>query len=181
MATATTRTRMVSALFHDRPAADKAYQVLVDRKYTRDEVTIAMSEDARKRHAEGTEGERVVEVSEDNNAMEGAGVGGALGSITGGLIGAIAAIGTSLVMPGLGLIVAGPLAAGLAGAGAGGLTGGVVGALVGWGLPEEHAQVYETGLREGAIVIGVNPRSDAEAQAIEDEWRACGADRIDRI
>ena len=37
--------------------------------------------------------------------------------------GIIAAIGTTLVIPGLGLVIAGPIAAGLAGAGAGSITG----------------------------------------------------------
>src|SRR5437879_5713335 len=49
-------------------------------------------------------------------------------------------IWTSIAIPGLGVIIAGPLAAGLAGAGAGALTGGLVGAFVGWGIPEEHAK-----------------------------------------
>ena len=56
---------------------------------------------------------------------------------------AIAAIGTSLVIPGLGLVVAGPLAAALAGAGAGGTAGGLIGALVGHGMPEDRTKKYE--------------------------------------
>ncbi|MEW4567574.1 hypothetical protein AB1L88_06865 [Tautonia sp. JC769] len=171
----TTRT-MVSALFKDRASADRAYQSVLDRGYRHDQITTVMTDEARQRHyPEGRVG-----ADEGNKALEGSGVGGAIGTITGGLIGAIAAIGTNLILPGLGLVVAGPLAAGLAGAGAGGLTGGLVGALVGWGIPEEHAKDYETGLTEGGIVLGVECASEADARAIESDWRSAGAARIDR-
>ncbi|QDV33497.1 hypothetical protein [Tautonia plasticadhaerens] len=167
----------VAALFNDRSGADTGYQAVLDRGYSHDRITTAMTDEARQRHyPEGNVGS----MEEGNKAAEGAGVGGAIGSITGGLVGAIAAIGTTLILPGLGLVVAGPLAAGLAGAGAGGLTGGLVGALVGWGIPEEHIKHYEAGLHEGGIILGVDSASEAEARAIEDDWKAAGASRIDR-
>ncbi len=75
------------------------------------------------------------------------------------------------MIPGLGLIVAGPLAAALAGAGAGGLTGGLVGALVGSGIPEERAALYEEGIKNGGTVFGVTPRNDEDADYFENEWR----------
>ncbi|WP_169976746.1 hypothetical protein [Tautonia rosea] len=172
----TTTLIMVSGLFKDRYSADKAYQAILDRGYGHDQISTVMSEETRKRHYS----EVTVGADEGNKALEGSGVGGAIGTITGGLIGAIAAIGTNLVLPGIGLVVAGPLAVGLAGAGAGGLTGGLVGALVGWGIPEEDAREYEAGLAEGGIVLGVQCGSEADARDIEADWRAAGASRIDR-
>ncbi len=88
-------------------------------------------------------------------AKEGFGAGAASGGLSGGTLGSLAAIGASLLIPCLGLIVAGPLAAGLAGARAGGLTGGLIGELVGWGIPEEQAKTYDAGLWQGGVVIGV--------------------------
>jgi hypothetical protein len=76
-----------------------------------------------------------------------------------------------VALPGLGLLIAGPIAAGLAGAGAGGLTGGLIGALVGSGIPEDRAKEYESGVKEGGIVMGVNPRSDEDAEYFENDWR----------
>ncbi|MEJ7708917.1 MAG: hypothetical protein WKF84_03465 [Pyrinomonadaceae bacterium] len=70
-------------------------------------------------------------------------------------------------MPGIGLVVAGPIAAALAGAGAGGLTGGLIGALVGSGIPEDRAKEYEQGIKEGNIVMGINARSDEDAEYLE--------------
>lgn len=78
-------------------------------------------------------------------AAEGAGIGGAVGGTLGATVAGLAALGTSLVLPGAGFIV-GPVVAALAGAGAGAATGGLVGALVGWGIPEEHAPPSRHGL-----------------------------------
>ena len=51
------------------------------------------------------------------------------------------------------------------------MTGGLVGALIGSGIPEERAKEYETGIREGGLVMGVNPRSNEDADYFENEWR----------
>jgi hypothetical protein len=79
-----------------------------------------------------------------------------------------------LVIPGLGLVVAGPLAAALAGGGAGAAGGGLIGALVGWNIPEERVKHYETGIKQGGILMGVKPRSDADAAHFEEEWKRSG-------
>lgn len=64
------------------------------------------------------------------------------------------------------------VAAALAGAGAGGATGTLVGALIGWGIPEEHAKVYENGIKNGGTVLGVKPRTPEDADYFENEWRS---------
>ena len=104
-------------------------------------------------------------------AWEGAGKGAAIGGGVGATLAAIAAIGTTLALPGLGLLIAGPIAAGLAGAGAGALSGGLIGALIGHGIPEETARHYEQGIREGGIVMGVQPRNEEDADYFEKNWR----------
>jgi hypothetical protein len=110
-------------------------------------------------------------VPDDTKALEGAGTGGAIGGALGAIIGGIAAIGTNLIIPGVGLVVWGPIAAALAGAGAGGATGGLVGALIGWGFPEENAKTYEEGIKNGATLLGVTPRNDDDARYFSDEWK----------
>ncbi|MDP1815482.1 MAG: hypothetical protein Q8K92_13625, partial [Leadbetterella sp.] len=104
----------------------------------------------------------------------------AIGGTVGAIAGIIAAVGTSIVIPGLGLVVAGPIAAGLAGAGAGGITGGIIGALVGSGLPEDRAKLYESGVKSGNIVMGVHPHNDEDAKYFEDNWRTNRAEEIHR-
>ncbi|MDB5035768.1 MAG: hypothetical protein JWQ98_3009 [Chlorobi bacterium] len=157
--------RMVTGVFRDRDSAERAYKSIHDRGYTDKDVNVVMSDDTRKKHFSTGESEL------GNKAMEGAGAGAGIGGTVGAIAGAIAAIGTSLVIPGLGLVVAGPVAAALAGMGAGGLTGGVIGALVGSGIPEERAKVYEQEVKDGGIVMGVTPRSEEEARQLETDWR----------
>lgn len=159
---------MVTGLFRDRESAERAYSALPDRGYGQNDVNVVMSEDTRKRHFpdEGT-----VTTELGTKAAEGAGVGGAIGGTIGAIAGALAAVGTSIAIPGLGLVIAGPAAAAIAGAGAGSIGGGLVGALIGWGIPEERIKHYETGIKEGGIVMGVRPRSDEDAEYIEREWR----------
>ncbi|MEO5674117.1 MAG: hypothetical protein ABIQ74_05675 [Chitinophagales bacterium] len=172
----TTNRRVVSGMFSDRESAERAYNALESRGYSKDDVNVIMSDETRKKHFKDSD----LKTDLGNKAMEGAGKGGAIGGTLGAIIGAVAAIGTSLLIPGLGLIIAGPLAAGLAGAGAGSVAGGLIGALVGSGIPKEHAEVYEKGIKDGRIVMGVNSRSDEDAQYIENEWKANRGEQIYR-
>jgi len=160
------RNTMVTGMFRDRDSAERAYGSMAARGYTEKDLNLAMSDDTRKKYFdEGATTEL------GNKATEGAGVGGAIGATVGAIAGAIAAVGTSLVIPGLGLVIAGPAVAALAGAGAGGVTGGLIGALVGWGIPEERVKHYESGIKEGGIVMGVTPRSEEDAEYFEREWK----------
>ncbi len=156
--------RMVTGLFRDRDSAERAYNSLADRGYSKDDVTLMMSDDTRKTHFADTETEL------GSKAAEGAGVGAGIGGTIGAVLAGIAAVGTTLVLPGIGLVVAGPLAAALAGAGAGGIAGGLVGALVGAGIPEERVKHYEEGIKNGGIVMGVKPRSLDDEAHITRSW-----------
>jgi len=176
--TNTSRPRMVTGMFRDRDSAERAYQAVSRRGYNKDEVNLMMSDDARKRYFVDRDKGRDTDLGD--KAMEGAGVGSAIGGTLGAVVGAIAAIGTSIALPGLGLVVAGPIAAGLAGAGAGGITGGILGALVGSGIPEDRAKAYESGIKEGNIVMGVTPRSDEDATYFENEWKNSKGEHVYR-
>jgi len=159
---------MVTGLFHDRDSAERAYSDISARGYGKDDVNLVMSDETRKRHFLAG-GARETELG--SKAAEGAGIGAGIGGAVGATLAAIAAIGTSLVLPGLGLVIAGPLAAGLAGAGAGGVTGGLFGALIGAGIPEERVKYYEEGIKQGGILMGVTPRSEEDARHFETRWQ----------
>ena len=172
----TTKPTLVTGMFTDKDSAERAYNNLHSRGYTKDDVNLIMSDDTRKKHFAHEE----VKTELGTKAMEGAGTGSAIGGTVGAIAGAVAAIGTSLLIPGLGIVVAGPIAAALAGAGAGGLTGGVVGALIGSGIPEARATVYEKGVKDGHIVMGVHARNADDAQYLENDWRTNNAVEIHR-
>jgi hypothetical protein len=167
---------LLTGVFPDRDSAEKGYSTLSDRGYTPKDINLVMSEDTKKRHfaAAGTETEL------GNKAAEGAGVGGAIGGTVSAIAAAVAAVGSNLVIPGLGLVVAGPLAAALAGAGAGAATGGIVGALVGLNIPEERVKKYDEAIRKGGILMGVRPRNDADAAYVERAWKEHSAQDIYR-
>ena len=166
----------VSATFPDRDSAERAFQAVEDRGYTKDDINLVMNKDTRKRYFDEEHEEVHTELG--SKAMEGAGTGSAIGGTVGAIAGVIAALGTNLIIPGLGLVVAGPIAAGLAGAGAGGITGGLIGALVGSGIKEEHAKVYEKSVNEGRIVLSVKTNNVEDAAAIRETWEDYGASDI---
>lgn len=163
----TNKRTMVTGMFNDKESAETAYQNLKDRGYSDDEVNVIMSDDTRNKYFKNQDDPTEL----GNKSMEGAGKGSAIGGTIGAIVGVIAAIGTSVLIPGLGIVIAGPLAAGLAGAGAGGLTGGIIGALVNSGIPEEHAKEYEAGIKNGGIVMGVQPRTDEDADSFDRDWK----------
>ena len=70
----------------------------------------------------------------------------------------------------VGLVIAGPLAAGLAGAGAGAATGGLVGALTATGVPEDEARRYEDEIKDGGIYMGYKQRNEEDARYTENKW-----------
>src|SRR5215203_3305267 len=136
----------VVGLFRDSARAERAVRDLKDAGFTDSEIGILMQDRAEARKfAEDT----------GTKAGEGAAAGAATGGILGGIVGLLAGVG-ALVIPGIGPIIAGgALASTLAGAGIGAAAGGLIGALIGMGVPEEDARYYETGLKEGGILVTV--------------------------
>lgn len=157
-------TRLVTGLFRDRQDAERAWRAAGERGYGAEDVNLVMSDETRQHFNDMPATEL------GNKAAEGAGIGGAIGG-TLGAIAALAALGTSIALPGLGLVIAGPVAAALVGAGAGAATGGLVGALIGWGIPEERVKQYESGIKEGGILMAVQPRSDEDARWFQEHWQ----------
>ncbi|MES2885929.1 MAG: hypothetical protein V4709_14080 [Pseudomonadota bacterium] len=175
--TAASKSGMVTGMFKDRDSAERAYGAMTDHGYTSSDINLVMSDETRKTHFTSTAGK---ETELGSKAAEGAGIGGVIGGTVGAIAAAVAAIGTSLLVPGLGLVIAGPLAAAVAGAGAGSVTGGLIGALVGWGIPEERVKAYEEDLRNGGILMGFKPKSDEDATEIQRRWRDVSGAQVQR-
>lgn len=166
---------VLTGMFRDRESTERAYNSLRERGYTDDEINVLMSDKTRDaQYVNGPETEL------GSKALEGTGTGAVIGGTIGAVIGGIAAIGTNVLLPGLGLVVAGPIVAALVGAGAGGATGGLVGALIGWGIPEDRAALYETGIKDGGTVVGVTPRNAEDADYFESEWKNYKGEHIYR-
>jgi hypothetical protein len=167
-------------VFDPPNAAERAYDLLLEKGYTHDEVNVLMSAETRKVFRSGTP---VVASADGTEVPEATGkvLGGAGAmSAAGALSGVVAGVGASLVIPGLGLFVAGPLAA------LGASLGAALGAM--YGIPfTEMAEneiadrktevrdgidygAYGTKLREGKVLISVVPHSPEDRDQIQRDW-----------
>ena len=175
----------VIGVFRQRSAADECFLDLIRRGYLSSDVNLIMTDQTRTRDypwshedevlakcedttmgsegggiAVATKAERSAGTMAGSMATQGVGVGGSIGTAVGATLAAIAAVGTSIVIPGLNVIVAGPIVATLAGAGAGAVAGGMVGGLIGLGIPEPVSKAYNHALNEGGVVISVFARPE---------------------
>lgn len=164
---------LVNAAFTNRMDAQKAYDELIYRGYKPEEINVIISDETHRVHHEETGEEKPA-----HSTMENADIGSAIGGTAGAIAGALIAIGTTVVIPGLGIAVAGPLLAALTGAGAGGLTGGIVGALHNRGVPKEHAEAFESSIRAGGVVISFTPRTIEDRMEIIEAWNRYGARQL---
>jgi hypothetical protein len=178
--------RFVTAGFKKLDDALDATRELEERSYSRDRISVFMASETRlqyidthPRYAELENSAVVVEdveLEKRTKAPEGAGVGGAVGGALGAVGAAVAAVGTTLVIPPLGIALAGPLAAALAGLGAGALTGGLVGALVGAGMSEYRARHFEQMVKDGNIIVGVSADTEPERRNVLEILEKHGGD-----
>jgi len=158
----------VTGLFKTRAAAEAAVDAIIKRGYTRDDISVLMSDSTKSK-------EFAVETR--SHAVDGLGIGGAIGGTVGAVLAAIVAVGAGVAIPG-GLFVAGPIAAALAGAGAGGATGGLIGLLIGTGIPEHRAKVYDAGVRGGGILLGVEAKSKEDVDKLATLLEDIGAEYV---
>ena len=163
------KARLVTGLFKSKIAAESAVDALLKRGFNRDDISVLMSDATRSKE---------FALQTRSHAADGLGIGGAVGGAVGAVLAAIAAVGTTLFLPGINLVIAGPIAAALAGAGAGGATGGLIGALIGAGIPEYRAKVYEAGLKGGGILIGVEAQTDEDVDRVEDLLTELGGEHV---
>jgi hypothetical protein len=168
------RDKSLSGVFTDRESGERAYGLLREMGYL-DDVSVLLSDEARVRYfpSPGLRGEVVGDSKGDGpgfGTIVGAGAGAALGA----LLGATA----SLLIPGPGVVVVGPLTTVLVGAIMGGLSGGLLGSLLGIGYSEKNAKKSEEKTRQGNVIIGINPRSEEDAEKISREWRAAGGEIV---
>jgi hypothetical protein len=164
--------KLVTGVFKNRLAVEGVIERLIQRGYSANDISVLMTDETRTRE---------FGIEAGTKAAEGAGIGGAVGSAVGAVLAAIAAVGTNLIIPGLGLVIAGPLAAALAGAGVGGLTGELVGALIGAGVPEYRAEAYDKALRVGGILVAVEAKSEKEIDKIEEMFESRGAEKVSEL
>ncbi len=114
----------------------------------------------------------------EGNPLHGAKGGAIAGAAVGGL-GALA-IGTSAVtLPGLGLLVAGPIATTLASMAGGALTGGLVGALVDQGVSKDLAEDFDQNVRNGQVLAAISVEDSDDVNEVNAILKHHGARRVE--
>lgn len=158
----------ISAVFLTRENADKAYNALIKRGYSRDEISLLMSDETLNKHFNQSSyhSEPEAKMTEPSKISLGTALGGTTGAVTGILY------SLSLIsIPGLGIAIAGPWIAGLTGAAAGAITGRTIGSIISSKVAKENSESYEDGVKEGGIIISVDPKNLAERNAIIREFK----------
>ncbi|MBA2648449.1 MAG: hypothetical protein H0U75_02415 [Legionella sp.] len=136
----------ISELFKDNESAEKAYKRTLKLGYKSIDINLIISEESKNKYYDSI-------FIKERSAVASSGT---LGAAVLGLAAGVAAMKTDLIIPDMGLIIAGPLATGLASVGLGSFNGGLAEILVGWGISEDQAKIYEIGIKSGGIVLGVD-------------------------
>lgn len=157
---------MLTGMFRDRESTENAYKTLQGKGYKTEEINLVMLGDTLKKHFSGNIKHTEFGAYTTENTAEDTTVGSNLSEIAE----VIGANGRSVVVRGLVIILAGPIASGITGSGASGIPGGIKGALIEVGFSKESAELYEIGIKRGDIVIGVQLRNEEDSKYLKDKW-----------
>lgn len=159
----------------------------LEQRHLRDNVSILMTETTREHfgnHWTAGRGRRepdrskaIKNIEESSKVPEGTSTGGLAGGLLGLLIGGLTLTG-SVLIPGAGLLVAGPLVGALTGGAVGAAAGGLIGALVGAGIPEHEAKYYEDALQEKGKALVVAHVPADQVDEIRSLFKRSGAESI---
>ena len=158
--------RAVVAVFQDRMAAERAVDALEQAGFGHDHIGFAL------RGAEDVAGGMITDSVGTKD-----GKGAVTGAVTGGMLGGVLAAAVSLLIPGVGPIVAGGvLASFFGGAIAGTAVGGIFGAMTGLGVSEDEAKFYDKEFQSGRAIVAV--RAGGRAQEAADTLTRHGGQHV---
>ncbi|MCF2487589.1 hypothetical protein [Dyadobacter sp. CY347] len=153
----------VSAVFFTKKNAESAYQALLRLGHTEDDISVLMSDETLSKHANQVsesapyEADGFVETDEEK-PKEGAKhlIAGAIISITSMI--SLPELGISISRRLIGKVEEKP-------------ENKTISHVIATQIPEAHCDTYETGIKEGGIIISVDPKNRAERDAIVREFR----------
>ncbi|WP_437761167.1 hypothetical protein WMF27_06225 [Sorangium sp. So ce281] len=147
--------RLITGMVRGRGEAEDVVRRILDGGHTRWDVCAIVSEATRRQHILRS------------RAFGAASHGSALTSV-------LAAASAGLVVSGLRLAVAGPIAVRLADASSASETASLSSVLVDAGIPEQSAPEVERRLKEGAMLLGALARDEKDAAALRAILRDAG-------
>lgn len=146
----------IAGIFIDQTEAHKGLSDLLDAGFTKEKISLIVSDKAH-HIIFGAPAD-----DEGNRATRGGAAGALWGGAVGLLLAGLTTVGTVLV-PGAGLLVAGPVISMLTGVGAGAAVGGLSGALIAGGFAADDAKRFEKEVSAGRGVIIVHADNKEEA------------------
>lgn len=158
----------ISGVFRSYTDFANLIEALNMRGYREDDLSVLMSENTHHQY---------FAPQENTKAPEGATVGTLSGGILGALIGGLTLVG-NIIVPGAGLLVAGPLVGALTAGAVGAATGGLIGGLIGAGIPEHEAKFFEDAIREEGRILVVAHVPHEETKEVKAVFERCNADRL---
>lgn len=171
------------AVFHNRIAAENCFAALLGRGYLSSDINVMMTERTRRLNYasdgqnDGTTISSASHMQSVRISAEGAETVNADQAVMGATLVAIASTGKKVVIPGLTLIIAGPMLTSRT-SGDGATIGGLlVGSLADLGVPHENVVVCHRALQEGAVVLAVEGRSES-AQNTKGDMIHCGGENV---
>lgn len=168
----------VTGIFRNRADAEKAVQELYSRGIKNDRIALLTP-----KTSEPIEESVLTSDTEQpgmGSAMGGA-VGGAMGAAGGATVGAAAA---SLLVPGVGPVIAGTILGaailGVGGAVTGAAAGGAMEDSIAKGLPRDEVYIYEDAVRQGRSVVIAFAENDDQEDGARAVLSQAGAETIDQ-
>jgi hypothetical protein len=146
--------------------AEQAYKDALDSGYDKSDITVFLTDTTRDKYfpTKDTNSDNIVDAIEEPK------VGAAVGGVMGALLGGIIAVGTTVTLPGFGVVISGPLLGLIAGSGAGAVAGDMVASLNAGGFPKDIASKYEAGIKAGNVLIGINTNSSGNYNMLSAKW-----------
>jgi hypothetical protein len=151
----------VSGVFFSKKDADRAYHNLLKRGHTPDDISILMSDETLNKHQN----------PDPSGSPEAPEYESALSRAANAFSGVIISITSMISLPELGIAISNTLQKKLTGDAPGILPSASSDAISGSGVPDEHVDSYDGHMKEGGIIISVDPRNKAEKKAIIQDFR----------
>lgn len=134
---------IVSAVFKSEKQLSEAIKYLEDKGVAKEDINILVS---------GKNSYKDFKINTSNKVSEFAIRGVSSGSIIGAMFGSVAFVGV-LIIPAMGIAVAGPVIGALTGIATGAVVGTLVGAVVGYYIPEYKAVFFDENINENTLLI----------------------------
>lgn len=153
-----------AAVFSEVSQADQAISRLLAAGFTKDQITVVCSDDAKERHFRDFQHQEPAGA----HTAEAAAAGGAIGALVGGLssAGMATAVGVPLLFAGPPFLVGGLVA------------GGFIGAMTTRGTEKEVADYYDQALTRGKLLVAIEDDDPARLQQAEQLFAESGSDSV---